>query len=185
MKASKIFLIIVSIAVPVVVAYLFFATTAEANVGSWVHNLPGLNATVNSVTILVLISALLAVKNGREKLHRNLILLAMILGVVFLVSYVTYHASVPSTVFGDTNGDHVLSEVENSAAGGMRTFYLVILLSHILMSVAGLPLILTAAYFGLSDKRNSHRKIVRFTFPAWMYIAITGVLVYFLISPYY
>lgn len=185
MKANKIFLIVVSIAVPVVVAYLFFATKSEANVGDWVHNLPGLNATVNSITILVLISALIAIKNGKEKLHRNLIILAMGLGAVFLVSYVTYHASVPSTVFGDTNGDNVLSEAEKLDVGGMRTFYLVVLLSHILLSVAGLPLILTAAYFGLSDKRSSHRKIVRFTFPVWMYIAITGVLVYFLISPYY
>jgi putative membrane protein len=132
-----------------------------------------------------LISALVAIKNGKEKLHRNLILTAMILGVVFLVSYVTYHASVPSTVFGDTNGDYTLSDLERQEVGGMRTFYLVILLSHILMSVLGLPLILTAAYFGLSDKRKSHRKVVRFTFPVWMYIAITGVLVYFLISPYY
>ena len=185
MKAAKVFLIVVSIAVPVVVAYLFFATTTQANVGPWVHYLPGLNATINSITIFILISALLAIKNGNENLHRNLILLAMILGVVFLVSYVTYHASVPSTIFGDTNGDYNLSEEERQAVGGWRTFYLVVLLSHILMSVAGLPLILTAAYFGLSDKRQAHKKIVRFTFPVWMYIAITGVLVYFLISPYY
>ena len=112
MKSGKIFLIVISVAVPLVVAYLFFATTTEANVGSWVHNLPALNATVNSITIVVLIAALVAIKAGREKLHRNLILLAMTLGVIFLVSYVTYHATVPSTVFGDTNGDHVLSEAE-------------------------------------------------------------------------
>jgi putative membrane protein len=185
MKAGKIFLIVVSIAVPVVVAYLFFATKSEANLGPWVYKLPGFNATINSITIFLLISALVAIKKGKEKLHRNLILLAMILGVVFLVSYVTYHASVPSTIYGDTNGDYTLSEAEKVAAGGMRSFYLVVLLSHILMSVTGLPLILTAAYFGISDKRQSHRKIVRFTFPVWMYIAVTGVLVYFLISPYY
>lgn len=185
MKAGKIFLIVVSLAVPIVVAYLFFATKSEANIGAWVHSLPTLNATVNSATIFILAGAVMAIKKGHEKLHRNLILLAMILGVVFLVSYVTYHASVPSTVYGDTNGDNILSEAEKLAVGGMRPFYLVVLLSHIFMSVVGLPLILTAAYFGLSDKRQSHRKIVRFTFPVWMYIAITGVLVYFLISPYY
>ena len=112
-------------------------------------------------------------------------LTAMIFGVIFLASYVTYHASVPSTVFGDMNGDGVLSEAEITDVGGMRTFYLVILLSHILVSVVGFPLILTAAYLGLSDKRKSHRKVVRFTYPVWMYIAVTGVLVYFLISPYY
>lgn len=185
MKAGKIFLIVVSVAVPLVVAYLFFATTAEANVGDWVHILPTLNASINSLTIILLISALLAIKKKKEKLHRNLILLAMILGVLFLTSYVTYHASVPSTIYGDVNGDYTLSDVEKEAVGGMRVFYLIVLLSHILVSVIGLPLILTAAYFGLSDKRNSHKKVVRFTFPVWMYIAITGVLVYFLISPYY
>ena len=185
MKAGRIFLIVVSLAVPVVVAYLFFATKSEANVGSWVHSLPGVNASINSLTVLLLIAAVVAIKNGKEALHRNLMLLAMLLGVVFLVSYVTYHASVPSTVFGDANGDYMLSESEQETVGGLRTFYLIVLLSHILMSVIGLPLILTAAYLGLSDKRQSHRRLVRFTFPAWLYIAITGVLVYFLISPYY
>lgn len=185
MKGGKIFLIVVSIAVPVVVAYLFFATKSEANVGEWVHNLPALNATINSTTVFILIGALVAIRKGKENLHRNLMLSAMFLGVVFLVSYVTYHASVPSTVFGDLNGDYNLSDEERAAIGGMRTFYLVILLSHILLSVVGLPLILGAAYLGLSDKRKSHKKLVRFTFPVWLYIAVTGVLVYFLISPYY
>ena len=108
-----------------------------------------------------------------------------VLGFIFLVSYITYHASVPSTVYGDLDGDRVLSEAEKLSVGGWRTFYLVVLLSHILIAIVGLPLVLLAAYFGLTDKRASHRKIVRFTYPVWMYIAITGVLVYFLISPYY
>ena len=185
MKSGKVFLIVISIAVPAVVAYLFFATKAEANLGAWVYNLPAFNATINSITVGLLLLALWAIKSGKEKLHRNLMIVAMVLGLVFLTSYVTYHASVPSTMFGDTNGDYILSDVEKAEAGGMRIFYLVLLLSHILFSVAGLPLILTAAYLGLSDKRKGHRKLVRYTFPVWLYIAVTGVLVYFLISPYY
>ena len=185
MKVSKILLIAVSIIVPVVVAALFFFTKTEAAVGSWVHKLPTLNATINSITILLLISALVAIKKGQEVVHRNLMLSAMFLGMVFLISYITYHASVPSTVFGDLDGNGTLSDVEMEAVGGMRTFYLVVLLSHILFAVAGLPLVLMAAYFGISGKRSAHRKTVRFTYPVWMYIAVTGVLVYFLISPYY
>ena len=185
MKVSKILLIVVSVIVPVVVAALFFFTKTEAEVGSWVHNLPTLNATINSITIVLLISALVAIKKGKELLHRNLMLSAMFLGMVFLISYITYHASVPSTVFGDLDGNGILSDTEMQTIGGMRTFYLVVLLSHILFAVAGLPLVLMAAYFGISGKRTAHRKTVRFTYPVWMYIAITGVLVYILISPYY
>lgn len=185
MDGKKLFLIIVSVAVPLVVALLFFFTKSEANLGTWVYYLPTLNATINSITIVALIGALIAIKNGRELLHRNLMLTGMVLGFIFLVSYITYHASVPSTVYGDVNGDSVLSDVERMEIGGWRTFYLIVLLSHILVAVIGLPLVLLAAYFGLTDNRTAHKKVVRFTYPVWMYIAITGVLVYFLISPFY
>lgn len=185
MKAGKIFIIIVSIAVPVVVALLFFTTKTEADLGEWVHQLPSFNATVNSIVVVLLVSSLIAIKKGKEQLHRNLMLSAMVLGAVFLISYIIYHSSVPSTLFGDVNGDHVLSPQEREAAGSLRTVYLVVLLSHILFSVVALPLIITAAYLGLSDNRKKHRKLVRFSYPIWLYVAVTGVLVYFLISPYY
>ena len=121
MRLNKILLIVVSILVPVVVAALFLFTKTEASVGSWVHYLPTLNATINSITIIILLSALVAIKKGNETLHRNLMLSAMFLGMVFLISYITYHASVPSTVYGDLDGNGTLSEIEKQSAGGMRT----------------------------------------------------------------
>jgi putative membrane protein len=185
MKLNKIVLITLSVLVPLIVAALFIFTKTEANMGPWVYYLPRFNAAVNSATIVLLIAALVMIKKGHEKAHRNLMLTAFALGALFLVSYITYHASVPSTVYGDLNHDHILSQIELQAIGSWRTIYLVLLLSHILVAVSGLPLVLIAVYHGLKGNITSHKKIVRFTFPVWMYISITGVLVYILISPYY
>ncbi len=185
MKQSKLIIAGISILVPTVVALLFIFTSSEAGLGPWVHRLPALNATINGCSAVVLLMALVMIKQGKETTHRNLMLLAFGLGTIFLVSYITYHASVPSTVFGDTNHDHQLSAAELSAVGGWRTTYIVFLLSHILMAVAGLPLVLLAIYYGLSGNRPAHKKVVRFTFPVWLYVAVSGVIVYFLISPYY
>ena len=185
MKFSKIIIITASILVPAVVALLFIFTSAEAGLGSWVHRLPALNATINGLTIIVLTLALTMIKRGHEQAHRKFMLLAFGMGAVFLVSYITYHASVPSTVYGDTDHDHQLSAVELAAVGGWRTLYIMVLLSHILMAVIGLPLVLLAIYYGLTANRSAHKKVARFTFPVWMYVAISGVLVYWLISPYY
>jgi len=185
MKFNKITIVTISILVPAIVALLFVFTKSEGDLGPWVHKLPKLNVTVNSLTIIVLLLALAMIKNGKEKLHRNLMLLALGLGSLFLVSYLTYHANVPSTLYGDNNHDHILSAAEQLAAGSWRTVYLVILLLHILFAVLGLPLVLLALYHGINDNRQAHKKIVRFTYPVWMFIAVSGVIVYFLISPYY
>jgi putative membrane protein len=185
MNVGKVVLIVISILVPVVVAALFIFTSNAAEIGSWVYQLPRLNAIINSTTVVILIAALIMIKSGREKAHRNLMLTALILGTVFLISYITYHASVPSTVYGDINHDHALSESESLAIGGWRTIYLLLLLSHILVAIVGLPLVLMAIYHGIKGNRSAHKKIVRFTYPVWMFIALSGVAVYFLISPYY
>ena len=185
MRNKKTLIIVVSILVPSIVALLFIFTTKEADLGSWVHSLPAFNATINGVAAVVLILALIMIKKGKEELHRKLMLFAVLLGALFLVSYVTYHASVPSTIYGDLNHDGVLSDSESIAVGGWRTFYIVFLLTHILVAVIGLPLVLTALYHAVSGNRKTHKKVVRFAYPVWMFIASSGVLVYFLISPYY
>lgn len=186
MKINKGTIVIISILVPVVVAILYFVTSAEQSTyPSWMRELPKLNASINSITIIILVSALYAIRKGREKLHRNLMLSALILGAIFLVSYITYHANVPSAIFGDSNHDLVLSDAERESVGALRSFYLIFLLVHILLSVIGLPFILFAVYRGLNDDRGKHKKVVRIAFPIWMLMAITGVAVYFLISPYY
>jgi putative membrane protein len=185
MNVDKVVLIGVSILVPGLVATLFIFTSSEANMGAWVYQLPRLNAAINSTTIVILVAALIMIKNGREKAHRNLMLTAFILGAVFMVSYITYHASVPSTVYGDVDHDHVLSASESLAVGNGRIVYLILLLSHILVAVIGLPLVLMAIYHGIKGNRAAHKKVVKFTYPSWMFIAVSGVVVYFLISPYY
>ena len=185
MKFNKSVIIIISVIVPLVVASLLFFVTSSADAGSWVHYLPKLNVTINSLTAVLLIIALIMIKQGHESAHRSLMLTALVLGAIFLISYITYHASVPSTVFGDVNHDRIVSESEMAAIGSWRLIYLILLLSHILVAVIGLPLVLTAVYHGIKDNRKAHKKIVRFTYPVWMFIAVSGVMVYFLISPYY
>lgn len=186
MKLNKGILVIISILVPVFVALLFFLSTAEKGMSpAWMHELPKLNATINSLTIVILLAALISVKKGNEKLHRNMMMTALVFGAVFLVSYITYHANVPSAVFGDANNDLVLSESELENVGATRSVYLVLLLVHILLSIIGLPFILFAVYRGLNDDRGKHRKLVKIAYPVWMLMAISGVAVYFLISPYY
>jgi putative membrane protein len=185
MKFNKSVIIIVSVIVPFVVVSLLFFVTSKADAGSWVHNLPKLNVSINSLTAVLLIIALIMIKQGHESAHRSLMLTALVLGAIFLISYITYHASVPSTVFGDVNHDRIVSESEMAAVGNWRLIYLILLLSHILVAVIGLPLVLTAVYYGINDNRKAHKKIVRFTYPVWMFIAVSGVMVYFLISPYY
>lgn len=185
MQNKKALIIVISILVPAVVALLFVFTTNEANLGSWVHYLPIFNASINGTATVILILALVMIKRGKKELHKKLMLTALALGALFLVSYVTYHASVPSTIYGDINHDGVLSDSESIAIGGWRTFYIVFLLTHILVAVIGLPLVLTALYHALLNNFSTHKKVVRFAYPVWMFIATSGVLVYFLISPYY
>ena len=184
-KANKVIIIVLSILVPILVAFLFIHTKENADVGEWVFFLPGLNALINSTTVILLISGVVFIKKGNEKAHRLAMLTAFILGFVFLISYVTYHASVPSTIYGDMNGDGLLDDTERLSLGGWRNFYIVLLLSHIFFAVVALPLVLMAVYYALTDNRKRHKAMVRFTFPVWLYVAITGVAVYFMISPYY
>ncbi len=110
---------------------------------------------------------------------------AFFLGILFLISYILYHSTTSSTIFGDVNRDGILDEAETVLAGGMRSIYLLILLSHILLAIIVVPLVLFAFYFALTDKFDKHKKIVRFTLPIWLYVSVSGVAVYLLIRPYY
>lgn len=181
---SKTVIVISSVIVPFLIATLFITIDTQTDV-LWVYSLPLVNALLNATTAVILVLAVYLIKSGNEKIHKLLMKFAFVLGLLFMVSYVTYHSSVPSTIFGDINGDGELQVSEKIEIGAMRTVYLVLLLSHILMAVVALPLILTAFMYALKDNREKHKKIVRFTFPVWLYVSITGVLVYVLISPYY
>ncbi|MBK6263724.1 DUF420 domain-containing protein [Marivirga sp. S37H4] len=177
---------ILSIVIPVVVAVLIFAPQKIEGAGDWVYLLPHLNATFNSVTSIVLILGLVFILRKNIQAHRLMMSIAFTLGSLFLVSYVIYHATADSTVFGDLNGNGVLDEVEKTQElMSLRSIYIVVLLSHIILAAIVVPFVLFAFYFALTDKIDKHRKIVKYTFPIWLYVSITGVVVYLMISPYY
>ncbi len=175
---------IVSVVVPALVAVLIFFPS-KINIGSWTSILPHFHALLNSVTTLLLILALIAIKRQQINLHKNLMLASLILGALFLLSYVLYHSSADSTIYGDVNADGILSETEKQNVSSSRFVYLGLLLSHILLSIVVVPFVLLAFYYALTNKIDKHRKIVKFTFPIWLYVSVTGVTVYLLISPYY
>jgi putative membrane protein len=179
------FIYVVSALIPIVVAFLILFPTKLSFAGDWVKLLPGVHACINSLTIVLLIGALIAIKNGNVALHRSFMMFALIMGVLFLVSYILYHSSVESVKFGDLNHDGNVDTNELLVAGSSRTVYLWLLASHIILSILVVPFVLLAFYYALTDQLTKHRKIVRYTYPVWMYVSITGVLVYFMIKPYY
>lgn len=174
-----------SIAVPVGLALLLFMPYRVEIGSSWVHLLPHLNAMLNSTTVVVLIVGFIFIRNKNIVHHKYSMLIAFSLGTLFLISYVLYHSAAPSTIFGDINGNGVLEKAEKLQVGISRPIYLVLLLSHILLATIVVPLVLMALYYALSNKITSHKRIVKFTLPIWLYVSVTGVIIYLLISPYY
>lgn len=152
---------------------------------SFIYKLPMLNAFLNGSCSLLLIASLWAIKKRNIELHKKLNLTAFLLSSLFLISYVTAHYFIPDTKFGDTNHNEVLEQAELAVVSGIRPIYLVILLSHIFLAVIVLPMILLSFYYALKDDRVKHKKITRFSYPIWLYVTITGVVVYAMISPYY
>ena len=175
---------LVSILIPVVVAFLILFP-GKFGAGDWVKMLPTVHAIINSLTVVALLAALISIKKGNIVAHRSFMFISLFLGVLFLISYILYHSNVPSVKFGDINHDGIVDDAEKIAAGTSRTIYLVILASHILLSILVVPFVLFAFYYALTGQTERHRKIVKFTYPVWMYVSITGVIVYFLIKPYY
>ena len=166
------FIVIVSILIPVVVALLFSVKLKDF--GFHVEPLsflPPIYATINGITAVVLVAGVLAIKNGKRKLHEQLMTTAIALSVAFLVMYVAYHMTSDSTKFG--------------GEGMIRNVDFIILISHILLSIAVIPLVLVTYVRTLAQKFDKHKKIAKITFPIWLYVAVTGVIVYLMISPYY
>lgn len=157
----------------------------NVNLGFDVHLFAKLNAIINSVVAFFLLAALLAVKMKNYKLHRNIMLSAMLLSVLFLLSYICHHLFAGETRFGDINHDGLVDETEKAAVGSSRMIYYIILGTHIPLAGIILPFILFTAYRGLTGEFSKHKKLARITWPVWLYVAVTGVLVYRMISPYY
>lgn len=164
----KNWIILVSIAIPIVVAFLFRIRLENVKSLSF---LPPIYAAVNGYTAIILLVALWAIKNRKINLHEQMMKTAIGLSLAFLIMYVAYHITSDPTPFG--------------GEGVIKTVYYIILISHIMLSVAIIPLVLISFVRGISQQFTQHRKIARITFPIWLYVTITGVIVYYMISPYY
>ncbi|MBO3698468.1 DUF420 domain-containing protein [Roseivirga sp. E12] len=169
-KKSMFWIKFLSIAIPLAVAILLGLRT-KLDLGEWVYNLPHVIGVINSLTAACLILAFIFVKQKKISLHKKFNSAAFILGAIFLLCYVTYHASAESTAYGQD--DYT------------KYIYYFFLLSHILLSIGVVPMVLLAFYYALNDMIDKHRKIVKYTFPVWLYVSVTGVIVYLMISPYY
>jgi putative membrane protein len=150
-----------------------------------VHIFALANAIINGCVAVLLVAGLLTVKRNNYQLHKNIMLAAMILSVLFLVSYICHHLFAGEAIYGETDGIKGLSDAESAAAGSMRTVYLAILITHIPLAGLALPFILFAAYRALTGEYEKHKKLVRVIWPVWFYVAVTGVIVYIMINPYY
>lgn len=160
-------IIALSIVIPVAVAILF-RVKIELELPVF---LPPVYATINGLTALILIMAVVNVKKGNIALHEKLMKIAIALSALFLVLYVLYHMTSDSTKFG--------------GEGAIKYVYLFILISHILLSIGVIPFVLITFVRGITNDIVLHKKIAKYTFPLWLYVTVTGVIVYFMIAPYY
>lgn len=171
-KQARIFIWLVSVVVFSAVAFLKgFTQLRNLDLGFNVHMLALCNALINGTVSVLLVWAYVAVRQRKYELHKKLMLTAIVLSVLFLVSYIGHHLFANDTSYG---GD-----------GAIRYFYYFILITHILLAGIILPFILFTAYRSLTGEYASHKKLARYTWPLWLYVSVTGVLVYLFISPYY
>ena len=165
-------IVVLSVAIPLVVALLFGVNLRKLGYDVQpLSFLPPIYATINGLTAVVLVAAVIAIKNGNRKLHENLMKVAIGCSVAFLAMYVAYHMTSDSTKFGED--------------GMIKYVYFFILISHILLSIIIIPLVLITYVKALAQRFDKHKKIAKITFPIWLYVAVTGVIVYLMISPYY
>ncbi|MBC7642323.1 MAG: DUF420 domain-containing protein [Flavobacterium sp.] len=171
-KKYNIWIIILSILIPVAVAILLSVRLKDFGIATTpMHFLPPIYATINGITAVILIAAVIAIKNKKRKLHENLMKSSIALSVTFLLLYILYHLTTESTTYGGT--------------GIIRTIYFILLISHISLSIITIPLVLVSYVRALAEKFDKHKQLTRYTFPIWLYVAISGVVVYLMISPYY
>jgi len=171
-KKYKKWIITLSIIIPLVVAMLFGVNLRKLGYDvEPLTFLPPIYATINGITAVLLMVAVSAVKRGNRKLHENLIKVCMGCSVAFLLMYVAYHMTSESTPYG--------------GEGTLRYLYFIVLISHILLSIIVIPFVLFTFVRGIAGAYERHKKLARITYPMWLYVAVTGVVVYLMISPYY
>ena len=166
----KLFINVLSVVVPIAVAILI-SFPNKLDLGGWTKNLSHVIGGINTLTTVALIAGLIFIKLKKVHQHRVAMTIAFALGGLFLVSYIIYHSTNPANVF---NG-----------AGAARTVYLVLLISHIGLSLIVLPLVLRAMYFAVTKQFEKHKRVVKFAYPIWLYVSITGVIVYIMLYHFY
>ena len=157
--------------VPLAVAALYYFPGVFRIPGADVKMLPALNAGLNSLTAVFLLLGYYFIRRKEVAKHRAMMGIAFLLGAIFLVSYVAYHSQGITTKFG--------------GVGTIRYVYFFLLLTHIVLAAVTVALVLFTLYFALTEQFTKHRRIARWTFPVWLYVSVTGVIVYFMIAPYY
>ena len=171
-KKYNIWIVILSIFIPTVVAILLTIRLKDFGIITEpMRFLPPIYATINAITAVILISAVIAIKNQKRQLHERLMKSAIALSVLFLLLYIAYHLTTEATKYG--------------GEGISRTIYFLLLISHIGLSIITIPMVLVSYVRALAQKFDKHKQLTRYTFPIWLYVTITGVIVYFMISPYY
>ena len=179
-------IVIWTVSVIVFIAVAFLAEIKfNIHLGFNPHIFATFNAIANSLVALLLVAAVIAVRNKKYLLHKKLMLAAIGLSLLFLLSYICHHLLAGDTKYGDLNHDGIVSAGEKSLAGSMRYVYYCILITHIPLAGIILPFILFTAYRALTGDYTRHMKLARITWPIWLYVAISGVVVYLMISPYY
>lgn len=162
---------LITLVVSALVAFMYLAKDAKIDPGFDVSILPAFHAFINSCVSVLLVLALVAIKQGKQERHKKLMLTATGFSGVFLLSYVLYHLSAESTPFG--------------GEGLMKGIYYFVLITHIVLAAVVFPFILFTLYQAWMGQFGKHRKLAKITWPIWFYVAVTGVIVYFMIAPYY
>ena len=171
-KKFKTPIVLVSIIIPVAVVLLFSIRLKDFGINvEPLTFLPPIYAAINGITAVLLVSAVIAIKNGNRAIHERLMKLAILCSVVFLLMYVAYHMTTESTKYG--------------GEGNIRYVYYFFLITHVVLSVAVIPLVLFTYVKAVAGQFENHKKLAKITFPVWLYIAVTGVIVYLMIAPYY
>jgi len=180
-KKYKPLIIGLSIIIPLVVASLFSIKIK----GFDFSFLPPIYSAINVCVAILLISAIVAIKNGKRDLHRKLIRYAIFGSLLFLVGYIIYHATSGDTKYGDLNHNGELEDSERLLLGKDALIYYFILATHVILSIVTIPLILLTYLKGWTNNLESHKKLAKYTFPLWLYVAITGPMIYLMIRSYY
>ena len=168
-KKYRKIIVILSVAIPVAVAALF--GIPKINIGGRLAFLPPTYAAINGLTAILLVWAVIAIKNGKRALHEKLIKTCLVCSSLFLLMYVAYHTTSSETSYG--------------GEGTIKYVYFFLLISHIALSVGIIPLVLFTYLHAWTGRFEKHRKMAKKVFPLWLYVAVTGVIIYFMISPYY